>query len=53
MNEVRIVTDRHYYVPLTDDEHREVRQRALAAGLTVKRWVQGCILTQLNKKEVS
>lgn len=51
MNEIRIVTDHHFYVPLTDEEHMEVKRRALASGLTIKRWVQGCILTQLNKKE--
>jgi len=54
MNETRIVTDHHYYVPLTDEEHKQVKQMALDAGLTIKRWVQGCILTQLakqNKKE--
>ncbi len=50
MNEVRLVTDRHFVVPLTDEEHIEVKMKALDTNLTVKKWVQIAILEKLKKE---
>lgn len=49
--EVRVVEDRHFYVPLTDEEYMEVKRRALEARVTIKHWVQGCIREQLKKED--
>ncbi|KKN75183.1 hypothetical protein LCGC14_0383420 [marine sediment metagenome] len=51
MNEVRIVTDRHFVAPLTDEEYKDVKRKALEANLKVKQWIQSAILDKLNKEE--
>jgi len=51
MNEIRVVADRHYVVPLTDEEYKSVKRMALEADLTVKLWIAEAIRNKLNEGE--
>ena len=49
MSRTEQAVDRHYVVPLTDEEHKEVKRRALEANLKIKEWLQVAILEKLYK----
>ncbi len=51
MSEVRVVTDRHFVAPLTDEEHKDVRRKALEANLKLKQWISQAIREKLMKEE--
>ena len=51
MSEVRVVEDRHYVVPLTDEEVLKVRVLAAKAGLKIKHWVSQAIREKSEREE--
>jgi len=51
MIETQGLRDRHYTVPLTDEEYKDVKRQALESELKVKQWVGQAIREKLNKKE--
>ena len=50
MNEVRLVQDRHFVAPLTDEEMRELKVRVAQSGLKQKQWISQAIREQLKRK---
>lgn len=51
MSEIRMVKDRHFVAPLTDEEFKEVKVRAAKAGVRVKVWVSQAVQYKLKKEE--
>ena len=49
MNETRIVTDKHFVAPLTDEEYLELKVQAAKSNLKIKDWVSAAIREKLIK----
>ncbi|KKL99248.1 hypothetical protein LCGC14_1816320 [marine sediment metagenome] len=49
MSEVRLVQDRHFIAPLTDEEMRELKVRVAQSGLKQKQWISRAIREQLKE----
>ena len=51
MNEVRLVQDRHFVTPLTDEEVRKLKVRVAQSGLTQKQWISRAIREKLKEDQ--
>lgn len=50
MSETQVVIDRHFAVPLTDEELMEVKLKAIRAQTTRKDWVRQAIIEKLKEE---
>jgi len=48
---VRVVSDRHFVAPLTDEEHHRVKVQAVKANTKIKHWVGKAIRDKLEREE--
>ncbi len=44
------VKDRHYVVPLTDEEYKSVKLEALVSDLHVKKWIAEAVREKLRRE---
>ena len=43
--------DRHVVIPLSDEEHKSVKQLALNADISRKRWLRLAVVEKINKEK--
>ena len=54
MNEAILVVNRHFVIPLSDEEHKAIKQGALDADISQMDWLRQAVLEKLDgqiKKE--